>query len=687
MKNKRMPILAVVFAVLTVLLTVIPAVAVDDPTVGRYVISIPEGKKLICRASPSSDSDTVDYLAGGEIVEVVQVLGNWAKTIQNGKECWFAIKYGVLRTKYECAELIADVSSASAEEIDFAKLAAAGVKGVILRFGVSMNASDVIAADMYLTRNYNAATAAGLKIGLHFASSATKTTEIRKETEWTLAQIKALGLKLNLPVFYSPLPSAKTSLSQTDNTLNASFFCKTLEDAGVEAGVFLPYDWTTKNLSFANLGDYAHWIADYGDYCNFTSTYDIWQYVQNASMDGVKGTVGLNYMFKNVTVGSPTEPTQPSTEPTPTQTTAPVTTDSAEPTTVQPSESSSETAPPSTEPVSTEPAPTAPAVTHVEGDFVTVKAPGCDAWGVEAAYCTDCGKLLHTRLLPPVGHKEGAWVVISEPTDTAPGLALKYCTTCGKLIKEHTLTGDCDIHIHSFSQWNPADTQGILSADQEKYPNAVPAEEGTTADREQNPAAIPAEESTTADAQTDVTAIDPSVVGKFPCTSFTEMVILCNDCGKTLERAYAAPAAHMPAAERAVSAADCDKDGHNAVVCAVCGAVIEDEITPAYGHDVAEWTVVTAAALHKEGLRSGVCVRCGKTVQEAIPAVEALRGDVNEDGKVNSSDARLTLQCAAKVTSFTDAQMIVGDVDGNGKINASDARTILRVAAKLETLD
>ena len=82
-----------------------------------------------------------------------------------------------------------------------------------------------------------------------------------------------------------------------------------------------------------------------------------------------------------------------------------------------------------------------------------------------------------------------------------------------------------------------------------------------------------------------------------------------------------------------------------------------------------------------------MCVRCGRTVQEAIPAVEALRGDVNEDGKVNSSDARLTLQCAAKVISFTDDQLLIGDVDENGKISASDARTILRVAARLEALD
>lgn len=61
-------------------------------------------------------------------------------------------------------------------------------------------------------------------------------------------------------------------------------------------------------------------------------------------------------------------------------------------------------------------------------------------------------------------------------------------------------------------------------------------------------------------------------------------------------------------------------------------------------------------------------------------------GDVNEDGKVNSSDARLTLRIAAKIEKAEQdsAAFFAADVDGNGKITSADARTILRVAAKLE---
>ena len=674
MKNKRIPVLAVILAVLAILLTAVPAAAVDEAVLGRYVISIPQGKKLICRSEPSSESSTVDYLTGGEIVEVVELRGNWARTFQNGKNCWFALKYGVLRTKYECAELIADISSASASEVDFGKLAGLGVKGVILRFGVSMNSGDVIAEDMYLMRNYNAAVAAGLKVGLFFSSSALKTTEIRKETDWTITQFKALGLKLSLPVFYSPLAAAKQSLSQSDNTLNASFFCKTLEDAGIEAGVYLPADWTTKNLSFENLGSYAHWIADYGDYCNFSSTYDIWQYVNNASVEGVKGMIGLNYMFRDVSAAS----SAPVAEPSSTASTEPT----SEPTSVPSTEAPTE---PTTEPT------TLPVPEHKEGKMRTVTEAGCESWGLEAAYCEDCGKLMHTRPLQPVGHKEGAWIVVSAPTDSAAGLAVKYCTVCGKLIKEHILTVDGDAHIHSFSQWNVADDQGLLAADSKLYPNPgpAPAEEGSTAPAEVGTTAsgnegvtAPAEQS-----QTDVTAIDPSLIGKYPCTSQQEIVLRCLDCGKIIERTYAVPAAHTPAAERSVSAADCEKDGHNAIVCAVCGAAIEDEITPAYGHSVVDWKVVKAASVGQKGERSGVCRRCGKTVTEEIPEIAAKLGDVNQDGKITSTDARMILQAAAKTLSFTDAQAQIGDVDGNGKITASDARTVLRVAAKIQTLD
>lgn len=59
-------------------------------------------------------------------------------------------------------------------------------------------------------------------------------------------------------------------------------------------------------------------------------------------------------------------------------------------------------------------------------------------------------------------------------------------------------------------------------------------------------------------------------------------------------------------------------------------------------------------------------------------------GDVNGDGKVNSSDARKVLRAAAKLEELNDAQKKAADADGDGRVTSADARAILRKAGKLE---
>ena len=58
-------------------------------------------------------------------------------------------------------------------------------------------------------------------------------------------------------------------------------------------------------------------------------------------------------------------------------------------------------------------------------------------------------------------------------------------------------------------------------------------------------------------------------------------------------------------------------------------------------------------------------------------------GDVNKDGKINSSDARLLLRISARLTEETDVYHMLGDVNEDGKLNSTDARTVLRISAKL----
>ena len=72
---------------------------------------------------------------------------------------------------------------------------------------------------------------------------------------------------------------------------------------------------------------------------------------------------------------------------------------------------------------------------------------------------------------------------------------------------------------------------------------------------------------------------------------------------------------------------------------------------------------------------------------EAYPyprlVVFAQTGDVNTDGAVNSSDARLALQKAVGSTELSAYRQLLADVNQDGMVNSSDARWILQTAVSL----
>ncbi len=61
-------------------------------------------------------------------------------------------------------------------------------------------------------------------------------------------------------------------------------------------------------------------------------------------------------------------------------------------------------------------------------------------------------------------------------------------------------------------------------------------------------------------------------------------------------------------------------------------------------------------------------------------------GDVDNDGTITASDARLALRASVKLETLTAEEEKAADVDGQPGVTASDARLILRASVKLETL-
>ncbi|MBE6767299.1 MAG: hypothetical protein E7549_00125 [Ruminococcaceae bacterium] len=116
----------------------------------------------------------------------------------------------------------------------------------------------------------------------------------------------------------------------------------------------------------------------------------------------------------------------------------------------------------------------------------------------------------------------------------------------------------------------------------------------------------------------------------------------CNVCGATRT-----PAAH-------VYDNACDAN------CNVCGATR------------------TPAAHVYDNDRDADCNVCG-----AVREVETgMIGDVDGNGKIDSTDARLVLQYAVKKVGASALDVDLADVDGNGKVDSTDARLILQYAVK-----
>ena len=63
-------------------------------------------------------------------------------------------------------------------------------------------------------------------------------------------------------------------------------------------------------------------------------------------------------------------------------------------------------------------------------------------------------------------------------------------------------------------------------------------------------------------------------------------------------------------------------------------------------------------------------------------AVSYSYGDVNGDGKVNSSDALAVLKSSTGIITLSSAQKTAADVNGDGAVNVIDAMLIARYAAK-----
>ncbi|MDE6054402.1 MAG: glycoside hydrolase family 25 protein [Lachnospiraceae bacterium] len=187
-------------------------------------------------------------------------------------------------------------------EIDWEIVKAEGVDFAIIRCGYRGSSSGWLIEDPYFYKNLTGAKKAGVKVGLYFFTQAINPVEAVEEASMV---VSLLGeTEIDYPV-YIDIEGAggngrADDLDAAARTAIANAFCRTIRNAGLDAGVYSSRYWYYNNLLVDEMDSLKIWLAEYRDTPLYTGRYDMWQYTSSGSVAGIKGRVDLNVSYLGI---------------------------------------------------------------------------------------------------------------------------------------------------------------------------------------------------------------------------------------------------------------------------------------------------------------------------------------------------------------------------------------------------
>ncbi len=258
------------------------------------------------RSQPNTNSAILDMVPSGTLVIVTETSSNWGKITYNGKTGWMCLDWSAPYNR-EVDWLVMDISQWQApSSLNWTKLKAAGVKGVIIRIGGrGSDGSRSIYADESFLQHYNNAKAAGMYVGVYFFSYALTKQGAIDEANFTVNTLKKYNCKLDLPVYIDmeDYGSDKSHLKAGKATCSMVLdeFCKVVENAGYYAGIYCSRSFAETHVYPSTFNNRSVWIAEWDtSYCTYkNNNVDVWQYTETGRINGASGKVDLNRMYTN----------------------------------------------------------------------------------------------------------------------------------------------------------------------------------------------------------------------------------------------------------------------------------------------------------------------------------------------------------------------------------------------------
>ena len=181
--------------------------------------------------------------------------------------------------------------------IDWEKVKNAGVEYAIIRVGMRGYESGKLVEDEQAKANIDGCVANGIPFGVYFFSEAINEAEAIEEADTVLSMIQ--GYELGLPVYIdieqvSSASNRCKDMTKEERTKVAKVFLDRISAAGYKPGIYGNLKSFLVLLDLQEIQDYTKWFACYNIPVYYPYDYDILQYSEKGTIDGIPEPVDLN---------------------------------------------------------------------------------------------------------------------------------------------------------------------------------------------------------------------------------------------------------------------------------------------------------------------------------------------------------------------------------------------------------
>lgn len=195
-------------------------------------------------------------------------------------------------------------------KIDFNKVKAAGIDGVVIRAGYGRGN-----VDSCLKANIEGAIEAGINnLGIYWFSYAYSPDMAKREAQYCSDAIKDYRGKFNLGVYfdweYDSMNFAKKMGVSPNKSLITNmvvYFCEEIKTLGYKPGYYLNQDYSKNYIDETKLAAYRRWYAKYTD-AKQKNCY-LWQYSSKGRVNGISGNVDMNELIGMISEEQPKKKT------------------------------------------------------------------------------------------------------------------------------------------------------------------------------------------------------------------------------------------------------------------------------------------------------------------------------------------------------------------------------------------